>query len=241
MRVLDIGCGWGGAARFLAERYGVEVVGVTISHEQARFAAEHCRGLPVSIELRDYRSLEGIYDRVYSLGMFEHVGWRNYRTFLRAVSDRLVRDGLFLLHTIGRAGHGARRRRLGRALHLPELSPSVGRADRGGQRGAVPGRRLAQLRRGLRSDPDRLARKLRARVAAAGGALWRAVPPDVALLPVDRGGRVPRAPQPGLADRAVAARRSRRLSLGALALRRPASSRERAWEDWLRARGRARD
>jgi cyclopropane-fatty-acyl-phospholipid synthase len=50
---------------------------VTVSHEQARFAAGHCRGLPVSIELRDYRSLEGMYDRVFSLGMFEHVGWRN--------------------------------------------------------------------------------------------------------------------------------------------------------------------
>src|SRR5947208_11310145 len=99
MRVLDIGCGWGGAARFLAERYEVEVVGVTISREQARFAADYCHGFPVSIELRDYRALEGRYDRAFSLGMFEHVGWRNYRAYLAAVSDHLERDGMFLLHT----------------------------------------------------------------------------------------------------------------------------------------------
>jgi cyclopropane-fatty-acyl-phospholipid synthase len=101
MRVLDIGCGWGGAARFLAERYDVEVVGVTISREQASFAADYCRGFPVTIELCDYRSLEGTFDRAFSLGMLEHVGWRNYHTYLSAVRDRLERDGLFLLHTIG--------------------------------------------------------------------------------------------------------------------------------------------
>jgi cyclopropane-fatty-acyl-phospholipid synthase len=101
MRVLDVGCGWGGAARFLAERYRVEVVGVTISREQARFASEMCRGLPVTIELRDYRAIDGRYDRAYSLGMFEHVGWRNYRAFLTALREHLDPDGLFLLHTIG--------------------------------------------------------------------------------------------------------------------------------------------
>ncbi|MGH7337823.1 MAG: class I SAM-dependent methyltransferase, partial [Myxococcota bacterium] len=79
MRVLDVGCGWGGAARFFAERYGVEMVGVTISREQARFASEACRGLPVSIQLMDYRSLHGHFDRAYSIGMFEHVGWQNHR------------------------------------------------------------------------------------------------------------------------------------------------------------------
>jgi len=101
MRVLDIGCGWGGAARFFAERYDVEVVGLTISQEQARFAADYCRGLPVRIEQQDYRAIEGTFDRAYSLGMFEHVGWRNYSTYLGAVRDHLGRDGMFLLHTIG--------------------------------------------------------------------------------------------------------------------------------------------
>jgi cyclopropane-fatty-acyl-phospholipid synthase len=101
MRVLDIGCGWGGAARFLAERYGVEVVGSADSHEQARYAADHCRGLPVSIIERDDRSLAGTFDRACSLGRLDRVGPRSHRTFMRAVRDHLARDGMFLLETVG--------------------------------------------------------------------------------------------------------------------------------------------
>ncbi|MGE0582755.1 MAG: cyclopropane fatty acyl phospholipid synthase [Steroidobacteraceae bacterium] len=101
MRVLDIGCGWGGAAQFAAERYGVEVTGITISRHQAAAAAARCKGLPVEIRLEDYRVLAGHYDRIWSLGMFEHVGVRNYRPYLRKVRDLLTPDGLFLLHTIG--------------------------------------------------------------------------------------------------------------------------------------------
>lgn len=101
MRVLDIGCGWGGTARFAAERYGVEVVGITVSEEQAQYARDMCRGLPVEIRLQDYRDVQGAFDRVLSLGMFEHVGCKNHRTYMRLVRDRLKEDGLFLLHTIG--------------------------------------------------------------------------------------------------------------------------------------------
>ncbi|MDD2767833.1 MAG: cyclopropane fatty acyl phospholipid synthase [Methylococcus sp.] len=101
MRVLDIGCGWGGAAKFAAEKYGAEVYGVTVSAEQARHAREVCRGLPVTIELKDYRDIEGRFDRAYSLGMFEHVGCKNYSAYMNVVADRLAEDGLFLLHTIG--------------------------------------------------------------------------------------------------------------------------------------------
>jgi cyclopropane-fatty-acyl-phospholipid synthase len=101
MRVLDIGCGWGGAAQFAAERYGVDVTGITVSHNQAERARERCRGLPVRILLEDYRSLSGQYDRIYSLGMFEHVGVRNYRTYFEKLRSLLTDDGLFLLHTIG--------------------------------------------------------------------------------------------------------------------------------------------
>jgi cyclopropane-fatty-acyl-phospholipid synthase len=101
MRVLDIGCGWGGAARFAAERYGVNVVGITVSREQAELARERTRGLPVEIVLEDYRALTGRFDRIFSIGMFEHVGWRNYRTYLDKVRELLAPDGLFLLHTIG--------------------------------------------------------------------------------------------------------------------------------------------
>ena len=101
MRVLDIGCGWGGAAQFAAERYGVSVVGVTVSQHQADAARERCKHLPVEILLQDYRSLRGRFDRIFSIGMFEHVGFRNYRRYFRKVRQLLADDGLFLLHTIG--------------------------------------------------------------------------------------------------------------------------------------------
>ncbi|MGD9841353.1 MAG: cyclopropane fatty acyl phospholipid synthase [Steroidobacteraceae bacterium] len=101
MKLLDIGCGWGGAAQFAAERYGVQVTGVTISRNQAETARARCRGLPVDIRLIDYRSLQGHFDRIYSLGMFEHVGLRNYRTYFQTARRLLADDGLMLLHTIG--------------------------------------------------------------------------------------------------------------------------------------------
>jgi cyclopropane-fatty-acyl-phospholipid synthase len=99
-RVLDIGCGWGGFARFAAERYGVSVVGITVSREQAALAAERVRGLPVEIRLEDYRDLSGTFDAVVSLGMFEHVGPRHYGTYFDVVRRCLGQEGLFLLHTI---------------------------------------------------------------------------------------------------------------------------------------------
>ncbi len=106
MKVLDIGCGWGGAAQYAAERYGVSVVGVTVSREQAALARERARGLPVEIVLDDYRALEGRFDRIFSIGMFEHVGQRNYRVYFEKVRELLAPDGLFLLHTIGsKASH----------------------------------------------------------------------------------------------------------------------------------------
>jgi cyclopropane-fatty-acyl-phospholipid synthase len=101
MRVLDIGCGWGGTAKFLAERYNVEVVGITVAREQARLGKELCMGLPVEIRLEDYRSLHETFDRILSLGMFEHVGYKNYSTFMRIVRKCLKDDGIFVLRTIG--------------------------------------------------------------------------------------------------------------------------------------------
>jgi cyclopropane-fatty-acyl-phospholipid synthase len=102
MKVLDIGCGWGGFAKFVSEKYGAIVDGVTVSKEQVEFARKSCRDLPVQIKLQDYRHIEGQYDRIISIGMFEHVGCKNYRTFMKVVNRLLSNDGLFLLHTIGR-------------------------------------------------------------------------------------------------------------------------------------------
>lgn len=104
-RLLDIGCGWGGLAQFAAENYGVEVTGITVSKEQQRLAQARCAGLPVVIELMDYRELTGRYDKVVSVGMFEHVGPKNYSTYFAAVDRVMDPDGLFLLHTIGDYDH----------------------------------------------------------------------------------------------------------------------------------------
>jgi len=101
MRVLDIGCGWGGFARYAAVTYGVDVVGITVSREQANLARERCQGLSVRIELIDYRDLKETFDRIVSVGMFEHVGVKNYRTYMKIIHRCLSSGGLFLLHTIG--------------------------------------------------------------------------------------------------------------------------------------------
>ena len=101
MKLLDIGSGWGGLLKFAAERYGVEGVGVTVSKEQAQFANENRDGLPIETRLMDYMDLTGHFDRIVSVGMFEHVGHKNYVAYFRKVSDLLAPDGLFLLHTIG--------------------------------------------------------------------------------------------------------------------------------------------
>ena len=100
-RVLDIGCGWGGLARFMAEEYGCRVTGVNISKEQIAFGREFCAGLDVEIHEKDYRLLVDHFDKIVSVGMFEHVGPKNYQGFMRAAARCLKPDGLFLLHTIG--------------------------------------------------------------------------------------------------------------------------------------------
>ncbi|MBK5102007.1 MAG: cyclopropane fatty acyl phospholipid synthase, partial [Desulfobacteraceae bacterium] len=100
MKVLDIGCGWGGFAKYAAETYGANIHGITVSREQVKFANKFCQSLDVKIELKDYRKLKEIFDRIVSIGMFEHVGCRNYRTFMKVIHRCLKTDGLFLLHTI---------------------------------------------------------------------------------------------------------------------------------------------
>jgi cyclopropane-fatty-acyl-phospholipid synthase len=101
MRILDIGCGWGSLAKYAAEKYDAKVVGITVSKEQVTLGRDLCKGLPVEIRLQDYRDISESFDHVVSVGMFEHVGYKNYKTFMRCVRKCLKDDGLFLLHTIG--------------------------------------------------------------------------------------------------------------------------------------------
>ncbi len=101
MHVLDIGCGWGGFAKFAAEKYSVKVTGITVSKEQIPVAEKMCTGLPVKIKLMDYRNVNEKFDRIVSIGMFENVGYKNYRIYMQVSNRCLKDDGLFLLHTIG--------------------------------------------------------------------------------------------------------------------------------------------
>ncbi|HXQ47242.1 MAG TPA: cyclopropane fatty acyl phospholipid synthase [Caulobacteraceae bacterium] len=99
-RVLDIGCGWGAFMGFAAERYGASCVGVTVSPVQAAYASKRYAGLPIEFQVKDYRNFTGRVDHIASMGMFEHVGSRNYRTYFENARRWLADDGLFVLHTI---------------------------------------------------------------------------------------------------------------------------------------------
>lgn len=101
MTLLEIGCGWGSFAKYAAEKYGVSVVGITISEQQAILAREVNEGLPVEIRLQDYRDVDGQFDRVVSIAMLEAVGHRNFRKYMEVAEKNLTQDGIFLIHTIG--------------------------------------------------------------------------------------------------------------------------------------------
>jgi cyclopropane-fatty-acyl-phospholipid synthase len=100
-KLLDIGCGWGGFSRYAAEHYGCNVTAVNISGEQIRYAKEFCKNLPVNVMNCEYRDIKGTFDKIVSVGMFEHVGQKNYKTFMRVVERCLKNNGIFLLQTIG--------------------------------------------------------------------------------------------------------------------------------------------
>jgi len=101
MRVLDIGCGWSAFGKYAAEKYDAKVTGITVSKEQVDLGRSMCEGLAVDIRLMDYRDINEKYDRIVSVGMIEHVGYKNYNTFFEIANKCLNEDGLFLLHTIG--------------------------------------------------------------------------------------------------------------------------------------------
>jgi cyclopropane-fatty-acyl-phospholipid synthase len=101
MRVLDLGCGWGGFAAWAAEKYGCKVVGVTLSKDQVSLGRELWKHLDVDLRLCDYREVGGTFDRVISIGMMEHVGPKNHRQMMKVIHERLVDDGVAVVHTIG--------------------------------------------------------------------------------------------------------------------------------------------
>ncbi|GMG82928.1 cyclopropane-fatty-acyl-phospholipid synthase [Paralimibaculum aggregatum] len=140
-RVLDIGCGWGGLALYLAHLADVEVLGVTLSERQHRLAVARAERLGVAdrvrFERRDYREVEGGFDRVVSVGMLEHVGAHFLPAYFRIVHDRLRAGGLALIHAIGtRAAPGATSPFLRRYIfpggYAPSLSESVAAVERSG-------------------------------------------------------------------------------------------------------------
>jgi cyclopropane-fatty-acyl-phospholipid synthase len=101
MRVLDLGCGWGGFAAFAAERYGARVVGYTVSREQVAWAAQHYAHLDIDIRHDDYRNATGSYDAVVSIGLMEHVGPKNHRAYMQQAARCLAPGGVVFIHTIG--------------------------------------------------------------------------------------------------------------------------------------------
>jgi len=166
--VLDIGCGWGGFAKYAAETYGCTVTAVNISREQIHYASEFCRDLPVRFLECDYRDIKGQFDKIVSIGMFEHVGWKNFRTFMRVAHRCLKDDGIFLLHTIG--GNDSTRYcdPWITKFIFPNGMPQY-RPDQPVGRGAVCGGRLAQSGTALRQNPHGLEPQLSERVAPTAG------------------------------------------------------------------------
>ena len=101
MKVLDIGCGWGSFCAYAAEHYDVKVTGITISQQQLVLAKDRCRGLSVDLRFQDYRDIHDKFDRIVSIGQFEHVGYKNYPAYFKICNQSLHKDGLMTLHTIG--------------------------------------------------------------------------------------------------------------------------------------------
>ncbi len=106
MTVLELGCGWGSFAKYAAEKYGARITGLTVSKEQVKLGHKRCQGLPVDIQLKDYRDAVGTYDAVISIGIMEHVGPKNYRNYMKVVERCLRPDGVAFVHTI--AGNRSR-------------------------------------------------------------------------------------------------------------------------------------
>ena len=163
MRVLELGGGFCGLARFMAKEYGCEVVTYNISQEQVKFGREFCAGLPVRIEEKDYREAiheKGQFDRVAAIGLCEHIGYKNYRPFLELVRAKLKTQRLVPAAHHRRQSLAYLDRSIGRQVHLSQRHGSF-RCATGPRHGKPVGsRRLAQLRSRLRQDAAGLVEEL---------------------------------------------------------------------------------
>jgi cyclopropane-fatty-acyl-phospholipid synthase len=131
MRVLDLGCGWAGFSKYAAEKHGASAVALTLSRRQVEMGRDLCRGLPVEVQLRDYREAEGRFDRVVAIGLLEHVGPKNYRRFMDTARRCLKPDGLALFHTIGSPrSTGALNAWTDRYIFPNAVIPSIGQLGR---------------------------------------------------------------------------------------------------------------
>ncbi|MBC7988640.1 MAG: cyclopropane fatty acyl phospholipid synthase [Luteimonas sp.] len=172
LRLLDIGCGWGELLKFAAGRYGVAGVGITVSQRQAEHARELCAGLPVEIRLQDYRDVHERFDRIASVGMFEHVGAKNYARFFdvarRCLADDGPDQGLFLLHTIASNISVTHTDPwIGRYIFPNSMLPSAAQMARG-----CEGRFVLEDWHGFGPDYDRTLQAWRGNVEAA----WPSLP-----------------------------------------------------------------
>ena len=161
MRVLDLGCGFGSFLKYAAEHYKITGVGMNISKEQIKFAKESCEGLPLEFKLMDYRDAEGTFDRVVSIGLTEHIGHKNYRTFLEVAHElperrRPVPPPYHRLQSFR-----DRHRSVDQQIYLPERPPSFHRTAWRSDGTAVRHGGLAQLRRRLRQDAHGVAQEFR--------------------------------------------------------------------------------
>ena len=205
LRVLDIGCGWGGLGLYLAETAGADVTGVTLSQEQHAIANERAaeKGLSdrARFDLRDYRDVDGPFDRIVSVGMFEHVGVNHYATFFRKSAQLLAKDGVMLLHSIGRSEGPSRTspwisKYIFPGGYIPSLSEVLPRIE---QRGPA-GDRYRDPAPALRRDAQALARAFPRAPRGGRAHLRRALRAHVGILSGGVGNVVPRAEHDGVPD-----------------------------------------
>ena len=136
-RVLDIGCGWGGFAKYAAETYGCHVTGISISDAQIMYAREYCAGLPVTIVKSDYRDFQGAFDKILVCGMIEHVGHKNYRRLMRMAHGCLNDNGLFFITYHREQRVGNHDRSLDKKVYIPEHNAPIAETDHQSRRGLV--------------------------------------------------------------------------------------------------------